>query len=517
MNKRFLTIAYTLAVGLTLLTISDVSAATPGIKRLWGDNRYQTCSAIVNDGWSSSQYAVIVNGENFPDALSASTLAKKFKAPILLTENNQLTSNTYEQLKRLNVKEVLIVGGEFVVKPEVESAINKLGIKVTRYKGADRAETSITVAKEIGTQNGIILTTGNDFTDALSIAPIAAKLQIPIILMPKDSVPDSVSNFIKGKNIPKTYVLGGQDLISDSVASKFPNVQRIEGRDKYERNINIINTFANEFNFDSACVAYSEKFADALSGSALAALNGNPIILVGDKPAAVTKNFISSKTLSNLNVLGGTAGVTQLTVDKLLGAEDTNIYSEYYKILQEKVSNYGTLKQNEKASRAEHVLFVENKGVAHAALIDFDGNGTEELFICYNTGGDKCTYEVWGYNGSAYLIMKQDVEIYGAGYEAWSYLEVYKQDKNSYVAVHLHDKMGFKAGDKYKHQYSYGTLVDGKWVRKDTELISTEKINNSGLPWDNSKRIILFDEYTYSSQDEKSLASLLEELKKYSK
>lgn len=318
MNKKLLSAVSMFVLSFILLFTTQVNAAQTETKRLWGSNRYQTCSQIVNEGWSASEYAVLVNGENFPDALSASVLAKKYNAPILLTGSTSLDDTASNQLTRLKVKKVFIVGGDAVISPLIQGNLDKMGISVERFYGDTRYSTSIAVASQIGTENGIILTTGSDYTDALSIAPIAAKLQIPIILMPKDSIPDSVSSFISGRNIPKTYVLGDSDLISDNVVSKFPNRERIPGKDKYERNINIINAFEDKFDFSNAYLAYSEGFADALSGSALAAIKGNPIILAGNSTEASTKSFILGKKLSKLNVLGGTAGITDSNLNNLL-------------------------------------------------------------------------------------------------------------------------------------------------------------------------------------------------------
>lgn len=317
---------------------TNVKAESIETKRLWGTDRYATCSEIVNEGWKSSEYVVIVNGLNFPDALSASTLAKKYSAPILLTETEKLDDNTYSQIKRLKVKKAFIVGGTGVISSKVENQLHKLDINTERFSGIDRTETSVAVAEQIGTSNGIILTTDSSYTDALSAAPIAAKLQIPIILIPKDSIPSSVSNFVKEKNIPKTYVLGGQDLISENVASKFNNVQRISGNDKYERNINIIDAFSDKFDFSSVCLAYAKDFADALSGSAFAALQGNPIVLVGDNSTAITKKFAASRSFNKLYVLGGTAGIKEDTVCSLTNNKviTKNVQADNKKLIENK-------------------------------------------------------------------------------------------------------------------------------------------------------------------------------------
>ncbi len=396
---------------------SNVKADSTEVKRLWGNDRYKTCSEIVNEGWQSSECAVIVNGENFPDALSASVLAKKYSAPILLTEKDKLNDAAYYQINRLKVKKVFIVGGSGVINQTIEDKLHGMKISTERYYGLDRTATSIAVAKQIGTTNGIILTTDSDYTDALSVAPIASKLQIPIILIPKDSIPSSVSDFIKDKNIPKTYVLGGQDIINDNVTSKFPNVQRINGENKYERNINIINAFSDKFNFESSCLAYSEDFADALSASAFASLNGNPIFLIGDNLLPVTKNFIANKNFNKMYVIGGTAGIKESILSSIKedytsdntssGNQSTSQYINGFDCSSAySLSKYKELKQagysfvcryycSNDASRswkncltAQEAKDISNAGLGIVAV--YEDGGRKPEYFNYNQGKSDC-------------------------------------------------------------------------------------------------------------------------------
>lgn len=347
MCKRKLNFIYGLVLALVLAVATPAKAESLiESKRLWGNDRYETCAEVVNDQWTSSDYAVIVNGENFPDALSASALAKKYNAPILLTQSNKLDTNTLNELKRLKVKNVFIVGGDFVVNKSVEQAIKSLGIQTTRYSGQDRNETSVKVAEQIGTDNGIIVSIDDDFIFALSASPMAGKLNMPIILVPKDRIPTSVKNFISSKSIPKTYVLGGSSVISDEVISNFPSVERIVGTNTYENNIKIIEAFADKLDLNSAYLAYSEKFADALSGSAPAALNGNPIILVGDKPSDETLNFIRSQHFSKFKVLGGEAGISKSTLEYLEDLDAGKIIfkdTNFEKNIRDEVNRMGKL------------------------------------------------------------------------------------------------------------------------------------------------------------------------------
>lgn len=198
-------IAITLTLSLLNLSSLVQGKDEEDTKRIWGKDRYETCAEIIKEGWQSSENAILVNGENFPDSLSASVLAKKYNAPVVLTKNSVLEGHAKKELERLKVKKVYIVGGESVVKPKIEKDLEKLGIQRERISGKDRYETSLALTKMIGVENGVILTTGLDYSDALSISPIAGKLQMPIMLVPKDFLPDSILKFIEGKNIPKTY------------------------------------------------------------------------------------------------------------------------------------------------------------------------------------------------------------------------------------------------------------------------------------------------------------------------
>lgn len=317
MNKK---LAFFTLIICSMILLTGRAFASTQTLRISGPDRYGTAAAISNTGWQQSDYAVIVYGENFPDALSASVLAKKYNAPILLTNTDVLNKDSQNELIRLKVKHVFIVGGPGVVSSNVEKQIQEMDISETRLYGADRYATSAAVAQQIGTSSGIILATGDDYGDALSISPIAAKFQMPILLVPKDSIPQYVKDFVSGKNIPKTYVLGGTDIISDSVSSQFANVQRITGNDKFDRNINIIKTFEDELSFNNIFIASGENFPDALSGSALASLNNNPIILTGMRYNPVTtRNYVAGKLpiVGQIDVLGGVGALLESTISDL--------------------------------------------------------------------------------------------------------------------------------------------------------------------------------------------------------
>lgn len=303
-------------------------------ERIWGANRYDTSVSISRNGWNAtSDYAVVVSGEGFGDALSAAPLAKKYNAPILLVSKDKLDNqsdsnlNISEELSRLKVKKVFLIGGTGVVSTNVENTVKNKGIEVERISGADRYATSVEVAKKVGTDNGIVVATGEDFPDALSIAPIAATKGMPIILVPKNNITPELKGYIDSNNkISKTYVIGSNDVVSDEVSKQFPNVERILGEDEYKRNLNIVDKFSKDLHLDTVYVASRSGFADSLSGSALAALTSSPIILVGDNSKNYAQDYFKNNlnNIGQVNVLGGEGVVKTAQLQSLLPISTTS-------------------------------------------------------------------------------------------------------------------------------------------------------------------------------------------------
>lgn len=316
MKKKFNSILMSMVLffSVVLMSCNDVDAAD--FSRLYGSDRYGTSKAISSQ-FSSSSVAIVVTGQDYPDALSATSLAKKYNAPIILTNPTSLNSDSESELKRLKTTKVYIIGGSGAISTNVEDRIKSLGISTERVWGDDRYTTAIEVAKKVGTNNGIFVATGSNYADALSVGPIAAKLGMPIVLVEKDSVSTSVNNLIKSDNINKSYVVGGTSVISNNVANIFPNATRISGENRYATNSSIIKTFRTSLDFSNAYVATGYNFPDALSGGALAALNSNPIVLTSANIEQETKDIIRNNNIEKITILGGTTVISDATANKL--------------------------------------------------------------------------------------------------------------------------------------------------------------------------------------------------------
>ena len=316
---------FTVALALTLITSTSMVRAKEDFTRISGNDRYETSQAISKYGWESSSYVLIAQGENFPDALCSVPLAKKYNAPILLTSKNKLNTKVEEEIKRLNPSNIILIGGEGALSKELETYIvdNFKTASIKRVAGKDRYETSVKIAEELGFTGEIAVASSRDFADALSMASVAAYKGMPILLTEKDKLPEKVSEYLKGKKVEKSYIIGGTGVISGKIGNELDNPVRLSGKDRYETNVEIMKEFEDEINFQKVFTAIGQgpkgnEFADALSGAALAGSLNAPIVLSNTNLPKVTEGYLA-QTLnldSQVFALGGEKILPNETVKK---------------------------------------------------------------------------------------------------------------------------------------------------------------------------------------------------------
>lgn len=202
MNFRKKASALALCAVLLGTTVAPVSAATH--EKLVGKDRYET-AAMVADQMGKYETAILVNSDkSLADGLSASSLAGKENAPILLAKQNKLPEATAKRLEQ--VKKVYIIGGEKAIGKEVESKL--AGKEVVRIEGKDRIDTSKRVAELLGDYKKAFVVNGiKGEADAMSVAAVAAREKAPIILTNGKTISDV-------KKDAYHYVIGGPEIIS---------------------------------------------------------------------------------------------------------------------------------------------------------------------------------------------------------------------------------------------------------------------------------------------------------------
>lgn len=307
-----------------IVPAGQVSAANTEFQRLSGKDRYLTAVEVSKAGWvEGSEYAVVANGEAYADALSAGPFAKKNNAPILLTSSKGISNETINELKRLKVKKVYVIGETGVMPNSILDAIKKnVTTDVERIGGLDRYATSAKIAEKLGTVSEAMLASGEGYADALSAVPAAAVKGIPVLLTKAGELPKATSDYIKAKGIKKTFVVGGTASVSDKVKGLVPDAIRLGGKNRWETNSEIVKNFALDFNFDAAYFALAngvtgKEFADALTASAIAARGGHPVIISNNAADVATKSLLEEKLspTAKLTAIGGTANLSDSLIN----------------------------------------------------------------------------------------------------------------------------------------------------------------------------------------------------------
>ena len=282
MNFRKKASALALCAVLLGTSIAPVSAATHEVIR--GEDRYETAAKIAGQ-MGNYDTAILVNSDkSLADGLSASSLAGKENAPILLTSKDNLPAATEKKLEK--VKKVYLIGGDAVISKKVESKL--AGKEVIRIEGKDRVDTSKKVAERLGGYDYAFVVNGfKGEADAMSVASVAARDKAPIILTDGKTM-DGINKDAYH------YIVGGEDIISDEIYNYIMDNVNDEkydllfGSDRYDTNRVVLETFYK----DSTKLYFTtgDKLVDALTVSPLAKNNG--VVLVGK---GSNKNFMKDR------------------------------------------------------------------------------------------------------------------------------------------------------------------------------------------------------------------------------
>ena len=295
------------------------------VKRLAGDDRYETAIKISKDNFKSADTVVLASGTNSADALAASSLATSKSAPILLTKRNEIGKNVFDEIKRLNANNVIVVGGKVSISEKVVSDLKDKNITVKRLAGDNRYETSYEIAKELLKSNKAkeaIIVNGFKNVDALSVSSLATKENLPILLNDGNRLSKDIKNIVEDSNIKKMYIIGGRTSlprrIEDNIKALDIEYERLAGEDRYETSSKIAK-YAYE-NSDKVILASGENSIDALAAGVLTKMEKAPMLLVQKRriPKSISNRIEESKAKKFL-LIGGEKTISDRVKDKVEG------------------------------------------------------------------------------------------------------------------------------------------------------------------------------------------------------
>jgi len=292
--------------------------------RIWGEDRVATAIAASNLGWTSATTVILSELEAYPDALSATPLAKQLDAPILLTDGNSLDPRVSAELERLGATQIVILGGEGLVTTKLTDSLDKIGLDWERIGGKDRYETSALIAQRIPSDT-VIFVNGENFPDALVSAPYAGIQQIPLLLTRAEGLPTAIRQAYQELQPSHVLVVGGTGVVPDSTLTNIPVETRIGGANRYDTAAQIYRYAQSAYSASTAYIASGEGYADAMVGAALAAKIGSPLFLTQKStvPATIYSALSAAAQQTNpvqeIYILGGEGIVSPAVAETLAG------------------------------------------------------------------------------------------------------------------------------------------------------------------------------------------------------
>ncbi|MCM0739767.1 cell wall-binding repeat-containing protein [Clostridioides difficile] len=178
------------------------------VKRIGGTDRIDTSLKIAKELENVDSVAVVNGYKGLADAVSIASPAKSNTA-ILFADKDNLNKNIEDYAKTFN--KTYVVGGESSVSKNV---VNKLK-NVIRFAGTDRTDTNAKVMDyfyaDKALNNVFVAKNGmlgeGDLIDALSVGPVGAKEDSPVLLADK-TLSTSQKNFIKKHEFSKVTQAG---------------------------------------------------------------------------------------------------------------------------------------------------------------------------------------------------------------------------------------------------------------------------------------------------------------------
>ena len=285
--------------------------------RISGKDRYDTSVKMSVEKFNNVETVILASGENYPDALASVMIAKKYNSPILLTKKNETPSVVKNEILRLNAKNLVVIGGENTIS---DKNLESLGLPFKRVFGSNRYETSLQILKNISKNSyvdKVIVASGKNYADALSLGTYATKNGLPILLVnnnEKKVVQDIISLGTK-----EVTIVGGDNSISSgfeaSIANKKIKVNRIFGVDRFETSLEVAKRIGERDNF---VLTDGNNYPDAISSGPLAEKLDAPILLTrkNNIPNSVRK-YITTGKFNRGYIIGGESSISSSSLSVL--------------------------------------------------------------------------------------------------------------------------------------------------------------------------------------------------------
>lgn len=287
------------------------------IERIAGGTRYSSAVEYSKQVFETCDTVILANGTKQADAVLAGPLSVALNAPILLTKENEVPRATLEEMDRLGVKNVILIGGNLVISEALENQL-KVNYSVERLAGGSRVTTSLAVAEKIAETapfDSAVLVNKDAFIDAITIGPATAKMGqgvAPILMVEKDSLPGKIDEYLQGKEIKNVVLIGGKLVLTEAFETALGEAyttERIAGATRYKTATAIVGKYFPEYN--QLALVNAKEPVDALCATLFLSKNNCPVLLTETEELHETVKPMLNKLLERVVILGGELAVSK--------------------------------------------------------------------------------------------------------------------------------------------------------------------------------------------------------------
>lgn len=267
-------------------------------------NKKIVCSTIAVSIMATSSSLFFANADEISDTQNIET-------------NNENSEENGKPKNEENVSE------ENIVEPTIENPSKdyKIGEStISKWGGVDRYDTAIKISQN-GWKNGsdeVIIVNGNAVADSLSVAPLASKLNAPILLTRSNELNITVEAELNRLNAKKVTIIGGEGSVSNDVEMKLKELgfetERISGVDRIETSIKVAQKLNENqiYGIETAFIVNGFKgLPDAAGIGSIAAQKNAPIIYTKDNNTESVENIVDEIGIQSIYIIGGESSLNK--------------------------------------------------------------------------------------------------------------------------------------------------------------------------------------------------------------
>ncbi len=302
----------------------EAAQAEPVVQRAAGPDRVATAAAVSRRTHHRSHTVVLARADEYADALAGAPLAVHLRAPLLTTASDGLSAPAADEIRRLEARRVVLLGGLRALSAGVEGGLRSMGLELRRVSGSDRFETAARIAGELPSTGEVFVAEGahsdpsRGWPDALSASGLAASARTPILLVTRDTLPAATARALPAD--ADITVVGGTASVSDAVAGQLDRlagtVRRLAGPDRYATSTAVAReALARGRRPTTTWLATGRGFADGLVAGAAAGLEDGVLLLIDgvaldNSPAPVSFLRDHAGDVFALRLAGGSAAIS---------------------------------------------------------------------------------------------------------------------------------------------------------------------------------------------------------------